>query len=615
MNVLAVVRFRTFLRKELMVWGLTLGAALGPMAPAHADVAVGRIGGFGSVSATGGATYTIPIEVVAGMNGLKPDVALTYDSQSGDGLAGVGWTLSGFSKIYRCPRTRPLDGDFAGGVTYSTTDRFCLDGAPLVQISGGTYGDANMEYRAEVHGYEKVVSKGMQGTGPSYFEVSLPNGLTYLYGNDTDSRMLAPGTSSEVRVWALNTIEDKFGNQINFHYTSPETGEYVPDEITWTSNGGSTAPYKLAFTYEDLPQSALRSGYVWGSQWQATQRLQTIEYFFNDTLVHRYTLSYDNSSSTGKSRLQSVEQCNDDSDCLQKTTLDWQDGAVGFGSEQAGPTVENHYKAAFGDVNGDGATDVYVPLAGVWHVMYANPATGTFNSPVSLNKTYYGSLAGIALDYDGDGRTDLMAQGPDGNLHVYLAAAASSHPDCTSAGDCDTGVAVTGIAFVSSMEVNGDGLSDLVYVGSNISVSYRLNNGSSLGEELNTSVVMVLLPFDAKNIGDVDGDGRQDIIATTTPFCGWDGWSVSCSGMGVMVYRTDWTGSYDFTPVSMPTSSAIWYEAIPIVIDVNGDGLSDVLYNSENGNVYLSVSTVQSSFRNSDRFFQRFLIEGDRRRL
>lgn len=54
-----------------------------------------------------------------------------------------------------------------------------------------------MEYRTEVHGYQKVVSKGTQGTGPSSFEVSLPNGLTYFYGNDTDSRILAPGTNND----------------------------------------------------------------------------------------------------------------------------------------------------------------------------------------------------------------------------------------------------------------------------------------------------------------------------------------------------------------------------------------------------------------------------------
>ena len=51
-----------------------------------------------------------------------------------------------------------------------------------------------------------------------YFEVTQPDGMTYRYGNDADSRIEAPG-GTEVQNWALNEIEDKFQQHIGFAYT------------------------------------------------------------------------------------------------------------------------------------------------------------------------------------------------------------------------------------------------------------------------------------------------------------------------------------------------------------------------------------------------------------
>src|SRR5690606_39189183 len=82
------------------------------------------------VTDTGSASYTIPIQVVPGTAGLEPKLSLQYDSRSGNGLLGVGWSLSGLPSISRCGRTIAQDGQ-TGGVSYDANDRFCLDGQRL----------------------------------------------------------------------------------------------------------------------------------------------------------------------------------------------------------------------------------------------------------------------------------------------------------------------------------------------------------------------------------------------------------------------------------------------------------------------------------------------------
>lgn len=65
----------------------------------------GSTAGSYGVSANGQATYQIPLWTPTGSHGLQPNLALTYDSQSGGSFVGMGWSLSGLSTISRCNRT------------------------------------------------------------------------------------------------------------------------------------------------------------------------------------------------------------------------------------------------------------------------------------------------------------------------------------------------------------------------------------------------------------------------------------------------------------------------------------------------------------------------------
>jgi Salmonella virulence plasmid 65kDa B protein len=91
----------------------------------------GKTPGQFAVSASGAATYSIPIQVSPGIAGMQPKLSLEYSSQAGNGIVGAGWNLAGLSSITRCPRTMAQDG-VRGSVNYDGNDRYCLDGQRLM---------------------------------------------------------------------------------------------------------------------------------------------------------------------------------------------------------------------------------------------------------------------------------------------------------------------------------------------------------------------------------------------------------------------------------------------------------------------------------------------------
>src|SRR4030095_12640209 len=184
---------------SLPIWAFASLLLCAGVLPAHAQTTVaGLTPGTFRVSETGAATYTIRIQVPPGSAGMEPKLALVYNSQAGNGLLGMGWSLAGLSSITRCPRTVAQDG-VRGGVNYDANDRYCLDGQRLVAIAGA-YGAEGTEYRTEIESFTKVISYGVAGNGPGWFKAWTKSGQIMEYGNTADSRIEAQGKSS-ARVW------------------------------------------------------------------------------------------------------------------------------------------------------------------------------------------------------------------------------------------------------------------------------------------------------------------------------------------------------------------------------------------------------------------------------
>jgi len=126
---------RSYIRGVLLFGVLLLNAGTASAAD------YGRTSGAFSVSPSGAAMYSVPIWTPPGPNGLTPAISVNYNSQGGNGLAGVGWNLAAVTSIERCARTVQQDGT-AGGVEMSSNDRYCINGNRL-RLASGTYGAAN----------------------------------------------------------------------------------------------------------------------------------------------------------------------------------------------------------------------------------------------------------------------------------------------------------------------------------------------------------------------------------------------------------------------------------------------------------------------------------------
>lgn len=66
---------------------------------------VGSIDASYAVSPTGAAMYNVPIDVAPGTQGIQPSFGVSYSSQSGNGILGMGWHLNGVSAVTRTNAT------------------------------------------------------------------------------------------------------------------------------------------------------------------------------------------------------------------------------------------------------------------------------------------------------------------------------------------------------------------------------------------------------------------------------------------------------------------------------------------------------------------------------
>lgn len=564
---------------------LVLGCALLVFSLAFPARAVVSTPGSGGSDGSGGVSNSIPIVVPPGTAGFVPSIALSYSSwsasgaaslakpdnfagsRSGNGLAGVGWSISGLSVITRCAQTISTD-NATGAVLYDANDRFCLDGQRLVTVGTGAYGADQTEYRTEVETMTKIVSVGSSGSGPAWFKVWLKSGLILELGNSASSR-IAGLPNGSARAWAVNKVSDRFGNYYTVTwYQGAASLEYVPSRIDYTGNAAAQLlPYNsIQFRYENRPDT--ESYYAGGVRIRDESRLTSIATYADDALVKDYRVAYNTGPTTGRSRVSSITECAGDGACLGPLTFTYE---AGGGQVQTNPgnlgqgAVSAPLKFLTGDFNGDGYQDVLMAdTAGFWRNCYG-PSLDA--SGCSAWWGQQGNSKPYVLDYNGDGISDLAVHQYDGQLMVCPGPNPTPWVGCFPAPNFNRPVAQYEF-FV--LDVLGDGRHQLVgwdvesYAGIRCDiVNLALNGWCENG------AIRLLTAGGFKSVqGDFDGDGREDIISFgATEYRSCNGKAIASSG---------WC-------TTVPTATNWRDLANAVAGDFNGDGKSDVMLLSTAG--------------------------------
>ena len=535
---------------ELNRWAVAAALLAGLPTDAATAYEVGAVAGEFSVTPDGQAAYTVPIQVPPGVLGVEPRITVGYHSGGGNGVLGLGGRLSGFSSITRCAANIAEDG-FAAGVRHAPTDRFCLDGVKLVAVNGD-YGADGTEYRTVPESYRKVVSHGAiaypgGGAGPASFTVHIRSGGTLVFGNSDNARV-RHGVSHVVHEWRVGRLSDVNGNTIDYVYQEFGVGaatEKHPVRIDYGANPLAGHGHHLAVHLAYEPRGDIASGFRSGIAFRQGLRLSSITTEADGDAVKVYRFDYDQAPASGESRLASIFECAADGvTCFAPTVFDWSTPASGW-------------------------------------------LTGATLPPDDLVDSA-GRLRGIAVDLDGDGRTDWLTAYRDGagdHRAAWLAGDSGFVHDSSytppevlvdhTAGD-------DGAVLSELVDVNGDGLPDWVTAyrteSGNLVSAITLNDGNGFNVPAGFDLPVELTSLAAGASGmrmarfvDLDGDALIDVtVSTRDPSGTWHRGAWLNTGDGFAL-------AADFLPpaVGMDYSTTPVGAAFSDLVDLDDDGFAD----------------------------------------
>ena len=252
---------------------------------------IGLTTGELSVSGSGAAVYTVPIAVPKGIGGVAPTLALTYNSQSRNGIAGYGWHLAGLSVISRVGSTMYHNGKITE-VNLTNTDQFALDGQRLI-LKEGTHGESGALYETETFSQLRIKAVGRSKNpafGPDYFEVLYPDGSKAYYGKDNNSQ--------SPMEYAISYWENAQGVSIRYFYTI-ENNHLRIEHIEYGYNT------KIEFKYDNRTRPEV--AYIGGMEFTNGKILSQINVIDNNLPYRNYKLSY-NTNSLEYNRLTSIQE-------------------------------------------------------------------------------------------------------------------------------------------------------------------------------------------------------------------------------------------------------------------------------------------------------------------
>jgi len=556
------------------------------------DQAAFELPGSGSVGIGGAYSFSYPMSGAPGRANLSGKTGLSYNSAhlSDSSLAGYGWNVP-MQAVRRSSR-------FGVDQLYTTNSFFSAPGAgELVLVDDST---SIKEYRARIEG--GFVHWFYDAGDQSWYSYDR-NGVKATYGLSNSARMFDTNNTAHIHAWYLEKVEDINGNNIKFNYWKDE-GVVYPKEIFYTGyNGADGANSIRFFPFYDEPELLpynmrpdITTSYSSGYKTMRRFRLEAVESYTDDggKLVSRYELGYSEGSTGVRSLLNSITRIGNDAiSAMPASTFEYNQPNLTIAPQshtnyflpeglhlltfQPGATndIPGDGGVRFADINGDSLPDL----------LYANGCTNANNRGIWLN-------TGAGWE-----KSTEWALPADTNLWFVDYVDGDQTPD-------STGVILT--------DLNGDGKSDILMARSFIDtngnswVDHRhswINTGSNWVEDINWT-----LPTNMAFLGSFSSNGIDQVLMDLNVQMP----DLNGDGFPDLVYSvTNQTAATSLSGGHMPMTNSIWLNtgrgwqatddwALPQghtlladlkndgsdaprdgslrFTDINGDGLSDLLY-------------------------------------
>lgn len=534
-----------------------------PLADIDKSGIVGQIEISSGTSPSGAKTYSVPIKVFPGMHGMTPSLSLSYNSQQGNSVVGMGWSLSGVSMIVRSGKNMYYDG-ITIPVRMTVDDTFTLDGMRLIRVG---MKDGNILYET-VQGNIKAIGH-ISNSAICYFEVFYPDGRKAVFGYESDR--------NNNIYYPIKSQTDLFGNNIVYDYSR----QGLACDLSRISYNGC----RIEFHYgQERMDTVMR--YVCGNRICEYLRLETITSACGNDILCTYTLGYNESK--GISLLENIV-CTVQGQELNPLKFTYGDGMgmteYGTGTTQLYGWYESKSPGMIRTVRGK--FDYNTNDDGLIVLPNKNPYFKYHRNHTAMRH----SKDGFANMYKGDEKIYLYTGLKD--------AFASPMPDL-----------VTGDGFVDILCASIDGTQEEGIIKVNNTVKdhsdhivfsvYKASSINGLRLAYTRSYNFPTVYKDAygdESIqpkfyypGDFDGDGKMEILAVSCqePFGG--------SSLPSMCYVFDMSDNrilyqghvfpYEAEFVgdgqAEPDSAEIHTDKI-LVMDVDGDGKTDICHINNNG--------------------------------
>jgi len=527
---------------------------------------------------TGAATYSYSLDVPPGTNGLAPSLSLMYSSfsskQRSEFLAD-GWSLT-TSYIQLVDNRTPLNNAFYHGKHYVLS----IDGQQQELVYNS---DENRFYTKREEYYFIENKTGGFNQNNQYWIVKKNDGTMYRFGYTNDSEMLN-ANNGDVWRWSLDTINDTYGNIINYSYLENpitlESSAVYPNKITYNNDQSRV----VQFSYELSKASSTRDYVEDGTVITQFQVLKDITISADSHIVRRYSLGYDvgpypigpalliNISVFGKDNISNIPPITfdyyypetgwDDINYLKAPTI-----------FEATPSVgDTGFRLA--DVNGDGYVDI---LQGIY-IVGGDDIRRTWLNTWSdwqldnlWNSTHYfihdNQFTGtFVIDVNGDGLSDVI-RGDSSYVETYINNGSTFNLISSWAPPINLKDALAQFA-----DVNGDGLIDIIDAFNGVNDIF-INNGSNWAKEETPYwhfPVDLAEPSGLDNgvrLTDVNNDGFVDVLLSKAPS---DRRAYINNGSG---YWTDKTIFYPPIDFVLANGSDLGVR----LMDINGDKRVDIV--------------------------------------